>query len=137
MHSSLTQLLNIFYQLKDSKSLLFSKFSPQLLNCSRNIFRCFIIFSPHFIFLEFRILLSVTIFIVFFFPGTLESWCLLSVTIQSTVFIGSFFVSWNAIFIVSFGKRCKREIQFPSNQFILQSSLVDLGLLQHPRWSNF
>ena len=77
-HSFLTQLLNIFYPLKDSKSLLFSKLSLESINPSRNFFKCFITFS---------ILLSISFFDVFFkfIPGTLEFWCLVTVIFKFTV----------------------------------------------------
>ena len=43
----LTQQLNIFYLLKDSKSLLFSKFPSESLNPSRSFLKCFIIFTSY------------------------------------------------------------------------------------------
>lgn len=41
------QPLNIFYPLKDSKSLLFNELLMQLLNHSRNFLRCFLILTPY------------------------------------------------------------------------------------------
>ena len=46
-HSFLTQQLNIFYPLKDSKSFLFSKFPLESLNPSRSFLKCFIIFTSY------------------------------------------------------------------------------------------
>ena len=58
--SFLTQLLNIFQPLKDSKNLLCSKFLLQSLNPSRNFLKCFIMFTPYLIFSDFCILFSIT-----------------------------------------------------------------------------
>ena len=41
------QQLNIFYPLKDSRSLLFSKFPSESLNPSRSFLKCFIIFTSY------------------------------------------------------------------------------------------
>ena len=46
-HAFLTQQLNIFYPLKDSRNLLFSKFPSELLNPSRSFLKCFIIFTSY------------------------------------------------------------------------------------------
>ena len=43
----LTQQLNIFYPLKDSRNLLFSTFPLELLNLSRSFLKCFIIFTSY------------------------------------------------------------------------------------------
>ena len=66
------QPLNIFYPLKDSKSLLFNELLMQLLNHSRNFLRCFLILpilSLGSLYIKFN-----TIFRCFLnlFPGTLE-----------------------------------------------------------------
>ena len=60
-HTFLTQQLNIFYPLKDSRSLLFSKFQLELLNSSRSFLKCFIVFisCPYFL-------------LHYLFPGILE-----------------------------------------------------------------
>ena len=47
----LTQQLNIFYPLKDSKSLLFITFPSESLNPSRSFLKCFIIFTSYLILL--------------------------------------------------------------------------------------
>ena len=64
-HSFLTQLLNIIYPLKDSKSFLFSKISLESLNPSRNFLICFY-FTPYLYFLDFCILLAMSFFVLFF-----------------------------------------------------------------------
>ena len=50
-HSFFTQQLNVFYSLKDSNSLLFSKVLS--LNLFRSFLKCFIILTSHLIFLDF------------------------------------------------------------------------------------
>ena len=44
-HAFLTQELNISYPLKDSRSVLFSKFPSESLNPSRKFLKCLIIFT--------------------------------------------------------------------------------------------
>ena len=77
IHSYLMQQLNIFYPLKDWRSLLFSKFLSESLNPSRNFPKCFIIFTSYLIPLYF--------FSFYLFPGILEFWCLVTVTFKFTV----------------------------------------------------
>ena len=48
-HSFLTQQLNIFYPLKDSRSFLFSKFPLESLNPSRSFLNRFVIFTSYFL----------------------------------------------------------------------------------------
>ena len=77
--SYLTQQLNIFYPLKDQRSLLFSKFPSESLNPSRSFLKCFIIFT----FTSYLTLLYV--FYFYLLPGILEFWCLLTVTFKFAV----------------------------------------------------
>ena len=70
------QQLNIFYPLKDWRSLLFSEFLSESLNPSRNFLKCFIIFTSYLIPLYF--------FHFYLFPGMLEFWCLVTVTFKFT-----------------------------------------------------
>ena len=46
-HAFLTQQLNIFYPLKDSRNLLFSKFLSESLNPFRSFLKSFIIFTSY------------------------------------------------------------------------------------------
>ena len=68
------QQLNVFYPLKGLKSLLFSKFSSESLNPSRSFLKCFILFTSY--------LIS---FFLLLFLGTLEFWCLVTVTFKFNV----------------------------------------------------
>ena len=85
-HSFLTQQLNIFYPLKDSGSLLFSKFPLESLNPSRSFLECVIIFTsyflPHFC----------------LFPGILEFWCLVTATFKFSVLYNSIYRKKNTYF---------------------------------------
>ena len=75
-HAFLTQQLNMFYPLKDSRKLLFSKFPSKSLNPSKRFLKCFIIFT-------FYLILSYIF--LFLFPGILKFWCLATVTFKFTV----------------------------------------------------
>ena len=75
-HGFLTQQLNIFYPLKDLRSLLSSKFPS--LNPSRSFLKCFIIFTSY----PYSLLYF---FYFYLFPGILEFWCLATVTFKFTV----------------------------------------------------
>ena len=78
-HSFLTQQLNIFYPLKDSRSLLFSNFPTESLNLFRSFLKRFIIFN-------FTCSLILLYFFYFYlFPGILKCWCLVTVTFKFTV----------------------------------------------------
>ena len=86
-HSFLTQQLNIFYPLKDSKSFLFSKFPLESLNPSRSFPKCLAIFTSYFL-SHSVIYIYIYIYIYFYFclfPGILEFWCLVTVTFRFTV----------------------------------------------------
>ena len=76
-HAFLTQQLNMFYLLKDSRSLLFSKFPSESLNPSRSFLKCFIIFISY--------PYSLYFFYSYLFPDILEFWCLVTVTFKFTV----------------------------------------------------
>ena len=79
-HSFLTQHLNIFYLLKDSRSLLFSKFPLESLNPSRSFLKSFVIFTSYL--LPYSL---IYFFYFYLFPSILEFWCLVTVTFKSTV----------------------------------------------------
>ena len=67
--------MNIFYPIKHWISLFFSKFPLESLN---SFFKFFISFTSY--------LFSYTFFIYYFlFPGILEFWCLVIVTVKFTV----------------------------------------------------
>ena len=77
-HAFLTEQLNIFYLLKDSRSVLLSKFPSKSLNPSKSFLKCFIIFT----FYPYSLLY---IYIFYLFRGILEFWCLATVTFKFTV----------------------------------------------------
>ena len=76
-YSFLTQQLNIFHVLKDSKSLLFSKFPLESLNSFRSFFKLLIIFTSY--------LFSQIFLFIILVPSTLEFWCLVTVNFKFTV----------------------------------------------------
>ena len=79
------QQLNIFYTLKDSRNLLFSKFPSESLNPSRSFLKCFIIFTSYpYSLLYFLLFLFLFLFFLFF-PGILEFWCLATAIFKFTV----------------------------------------------------
>ena len=67
------QLLNMFYSLKDSMSLLFRRFSLESLNPSRYFFQDILL---HLLLISFSYIFAVTLIIFSllfkFFPGTFE-----------------------------------------------------------------
>ena len=77
-YAFLTQQLNIFYLLKDSRSPLFSRFPSESLNPSRSFLECFTIYTSY--------PYSLSYFFYFhLFPGILEFWCLVTVTFKFTL----------------------------------------------------
>ena len=72
-NNSLMQLLNMFYSLKDSMSLLFRRFSLESLNPSRYFFQDILL---HLLLISFSHIFAVTLIIFSllfkFFPGTFE-----------------------------------------------------------------
>ena len=76
-HSFLTQQLNLFYPLKDSRNLLISKFPWVPVNPSWSFLKCFIIFTSYLILLYF--------FYSYLFPGILEFWHLATKTFKFIV----------------------------------------------------
>ena len=87
-HAFLTQQLNVFYPLEDSRSLLFSKFPSESLNPSRSFLKCFIIFTSYPYSL---IYIYIYIYIIYLFPGILEFWCQVTVTFKFTVLYNNFY----------------------------------------------
>ena len=86
--SFLMQLFSIFYTLKNSVSLLFNKFSSQSLNPSRNVLKCFIVFTPYIYLIDFCISFSISFFpacSIYLLPGSWEFCCLVAVTFKFTV----------------------------------------------------
>ena len=82
------QLFSIFYTLKNSVSLLFNKFSSQSLNPSRNVLKCFIVFTPYIYLIDFCISFSISFFpacSIYLLPGSWEFCCLVAVTFKFTV----------------------------------------------------
>ena len=81
----------MFYPLKDSRSLLYSKFPPESLNPSRSFLKCFIVFTSYPYFLSY-IFVFVFVFCFFYlFQGILEFWCLATVTFKFTVFYNNIY----------------------------------------------
>ena len=99
--------MNIFYPLKDSRSLLFSKFPSESLNPSRSFLKCFIIFTSY----PYSLLYF---FYFYLFPGILEFWCLATVTFKVTVVVQKYRKKYVYIF----------GIPLLINLF---TSLIDLG----------
>ena len=85
-HASSTQQLNIFYLLKDFRSLLFSQFPSESLNPSSR-------FLKYFYYIYFLSLLSFIFFFYYFylFPGILEFWCLVTAFFKFTVLNNSIY----------------------------------------------
>ena len=83
-HAFLTQQLNIFYLLKDSRRLLFSKFPSESLNPSGSFLKCVIIFTCY----PYSLLY---VFYFYLFPVILEFWCLATLTFKFTVFYNNIY----------------------------------------------
>ena len=92
IHSFLIQQLDIFYPLKDLRSLLISKFPSESLNPSRSSLKCFIIFTSH--------LILSYVFYFYLFPGLLEFWCLAAVTFKFTVLYNNIYRNLLYIYIL-------------------------------------
>ena len=80
-HTFLTQQLNIFYPLKDSRTLLFSKFPSEPLNPSRIFLKRFIIFTSY--------LILIYIFYSYLSPGILKFWYLVTMVFKFPEFYGN------------------------------------------------
>ena len=82
-HSFLTQQLNIFCPLKDSRSLLFSKFPSEPLNPSKIFLKCFIIVTSY--------LILIYIFYSYLSPGILKFWCLVTMVFKFPELYGNIY----------------------------------------------
>ena len=80
-HTFLTQQLNIFYPLKDSRTLLFSKFPSEPLNPSKIFLKRFIICTSY--------LILIYIFYSYLSPGILKFWCLVTMVFKFPEFYGN------------------------------------------------
>ena len=113
-HATSTQQLNIYFPLKDSRSLSFSKFTSESLNPSRRFLKCFIIFTSY--------PYSLLHFFLILIPSILEFWCLATVTFK---------------FAVLYNNIEKKLSLLLVSKFILLSSLLWLWSLLLLLVSNF